>query len=218
MVLRDSIDFRKFGETIVLPFSFHIKDVKQDLSSYFNVSERENILEEYSADLYGQREYVSSDEYNMKLLECFDLKNYPLELDKEDLEEYGGMVEKYKNVYIFKNHTHLYSFLIEILKFNETDFKVIERFVMEAQLKLRRSYEKMLVAEIDIGNPKEDASESYMILRCAFELNRPPIFKENVGLAIEEHSWREMITQRIYMGRKCEIEKIQYDNISKKNK
>ena len=222
MVLRDSIVFDKFGSQIKLPFFFHIKDIKQDFISMFDSSYGENVIEEYTADLYNQYENTNLIDYNISLLRFVDLKTFALDLDEQEIKEYGGIVEKYKNFYIFKDHFSLYSFLVNLLKFSDVDFKMIELFILQSQKKLRESYEDMIRKEIDIGNPKEDASESYMILRCAFELNRPPLFSENKGLSIEEHSWRELVTQRIYMARKCEIEKIQYDKIqnnkTKKNK
>lgn len=215
MVLRDSLEFNKFGEKFELPFTLHIKDIKQDFLSVFGTSS-ENVIEEYSADLYKQYEDSNLIDYNISLLQFVDLKTFALNLTDEEIKEYGEIVEKYKDFYIFKNHFSLYSFLVNLLKFNDVDFKIIELFIRKSQKKLMENYEKMLKDEIDIGNPKDTASESYMFLRCAFELNRPPLFAENKGLSIEEHSWREIITQRVYMGRKCEIEKIQMDNMEKK--
>ncbi|MGL6185537.1 MAG: hypothetical protein ACRC1T_09195 [Clostridium chrysemydis] len=209
------MEFNKFGEKFELPFTLHIKDIKQDFLSVFGTSS-ENVIEEYSADLYKQYEDSNLIDYNISLLQFVDLKTFALNLTDEEIKEYGEIVEKYKDFYIFKNHFSLYSFLVNLLKFNDVDFKIIELFIRKSQKKLMENYEKMLKDEIDIGNPKDTASESYMFLRCAFELNRPPLFAENKGLSIEEHSWREIITQRVYMGRKCEIEKIQMDNMEKK--
>lgn len=215
MVLRDSIEFNKYGEIINIPICLHIKDVKQDFLSVFG-TENENVIEEYSAELYKQYEDSNLIDYNISLLKFVDLKTLALNLTEDEIREYGGIVEKYKDFYIFKNHFSLYSFLVNLLKFNDVDFKMIEIFILQSQKKLMENYESMLKKEMDIGNKKDTASESYMFLRCAFELNRPPLFAENKGLSIEEHSWREVITQRVYMGRKCEIEKIQMDNMEKK--
>lgn len=215
MVLRDSIEFNKYGEIINLPICLHIKDVKQDFLSVFGI-ENENVIEEYSAELYKQYENSNLIDYNISLLKFVDLKTFALNLTEDEIREYGEIVEKYKDFYIFKNHFSLYSFLVNLLKFNDVDFKMIEIFILQSQKKLMENYEAMLKKEMDIGNEKDTASESYMFLRCAFELNRPPLFAENKGLSIEEQSWREVITQRVYMGRKCEIEKIQMDNMEKK--
>ena len=71
---------------------------------------------------------------------------------------------------------------------------------------------------MELGNGKKDPSESFMVLRCAYELNHSVIFPENIGKSISEFSFRELRTQRIYMAKKCEIEKIQYDEVMKDSK
>lgn len=215
MVIRDSLEFKKYDIILDIPFTFHVKDIKQGFQDKLKDS-NENVIEEYSSDLYKQYENFNVVDYNISLLRFVDLKTFALDLSEEDIKEYGDMVEKYKDFYIFKDHISLYSFLVDTLKFNDVDFKIIESFTQKSQIKLMNKYQEMLNREMDIGNKKEDASDSYMFLRCAFELNRPPLFSENKNLSIEEQSWREVITQRAYMGRKCEIEKIQMDNMEKK--
>lgn len=213
MVIRTYMEFNKFGLPIKLPFHFHIKDIKQD---FFELNDDENVLEDYPMELQHQKTNTDTTEYNLFLLKYVDLKSFTIDFDKSDLDEYGGMVEKYRDSYIFKDHTYLYSFLIDRLVFSDVDFNEIENFVLESQARLKSNYEKFLIKELEIGSNKKDPSESYMLLRCAFELNRPPIFDENIQLNIAKVSWREYITQRIYIGRKCEIEKLQYDEVMKK--
>lgn len=214
MVLRTCLEFNKSGNVIKLPFYFHIKDIKQD----FSLGEiDENILEDYPSEFNEQKDSIDTIEYNISLLKYVDLKSFTISFDEEDLIEYGGKVEKCRDGYIFKNHETLYSFLVDMLVFSDIDFKQIEVFILQCQIRLKKDFEKMLIKEMDIGSQSEEPSESFMVLRCAFELNRPPLFSENKGLSISEMSWRELLTQRIYMGRKCEIEKIQYDKVMKKS-
>lgn len=214
MVIRSICEFNKCGILIKLPFYFHIKDIKND----FFEEESENILEDYSSiEFIRQRDVCDTIEYNKSLVKHIELSQFTVGFDEDDIEEYREMVIKNGNEYVFKDHENLYSFLINVLKFNETDFSLMNSFIFKCKKRLIENYEKMLRKELDIGNKTEDATEGYMILRCAFELNKPPLFSENIGLAIEEQSWRELMTQRIYIARKCEIEKIQYDKVINKN-
>ncbi|MGL6167447.1 MAG: hypothetical protein ACRC0Y_04070 [Fusobacteriaceae bacterium] len=174
------------------------------------------MIEDYPLEFQQQKMGVDIAEYNLFLLRFVDLKSFTIDFDEEDLKEYRGVVEKYRKSYIFTSHKTLYSFLVDKLVFSEVDFNELERFILDSQVRLKSAYEKFLIAELDIGSNSQNPSESYMLLRCAFELNRPPIFDENKGITISRVSWREYITQRIYIGRKCEIEKLQYDEVMKK--
>lgn len=212
--IKTTLDFNKFDMDIKLPFYFHIKDLGQD----FMCESDTQILEEYSSS-----EFITQQENNEirkeyeHMLSYVPLNDFTVDFDEEDLEEYRDRVHKCKDGYIFKNHSYLYSFLVHKLKFNEIDFSLIRNLIDTSQLRLKEKYEKMLKKEMDLDNPEEDLSESFMILRCAFELNRPPIFPENIGKCISEMSLREFLAQRIYMARKCKVEKIQYDKMMKNN-
>lgn len=213
--LRTTLDFDKFGIKIKLPFYFHIKDIGQD----FMYEDRTTILEDYpDLEFNSQKEDNEIKKEYINLLSFVSLKDFTIDFDENDMEEYRNMVIDSPNGYVFKNHTYLYSFLISELKFNDVDFILIKNLITNSQVRLRTNYEQMLKKEIDLGSPKEDASEAFMILRCAFELNRPPIFPENKGKCISEMSLREFLAQRFYISRKCEIEKIQYDKMMKNNK
>ena len=195
-----------------MPFYFHIKDLGQDF-----LCERDTqILEDYdSSSFILQQESKETRTKYIELLSYVQLKDFTIDFDVKDLEEYSGKVLKCEDGYVFKNPTYLYSFLVSKLKFNEVDFALIENLIYKSQLRLKEKLESVLKKEMDLDNPEEDLSESFMILRCAFELNRPPIFPENIGKCISEMSLREFLTQRIYMARKCKVEKIQYDKMMK---
>lgn len=212
--LRTTLDFDKFGMKIKLPFYFHIKDLGQD----FMYEDRTTILEDYpDLEFNSQKEDNEIKKEYINLLSFVSLKDFTIDFDEKDMEEYRDMVIDSPNGYVFKNHAYLYSFLISELKFNDVDFILIKNLITNSQVRLRTNYEQMLKKEIDLGNKKEDASEAFMILRCAFELNRPPIFPENKGKCISEMSLREFLAQRFYISRKCEIEKIQYEIFREKS-
>lgn len=215
MVIRKTLDFKKGGQVVTLPFLIHIKDIPQD----FFEEDKENVLEDYSdSAFYAQRKNIEIKDNHISSLSYVDLKEYTLSFDEKDLEEYGHLVVKYNKDYIFKDHESLYSFLIETVMFNDTDFNLIKLFVYQCKRTLKDKFEDMLVKELDIGSQSEETTEAYMRLRCAFELNKPPIFKENIGKCIEEMSHRELLTQRVYIGRKCELEKIMYDKTMKESR
>lgn len=215
MIIRKTLDFKKGGVIITLPFQIHIKDIPQD----FFEEDKENVLEDYShSDFYTQRRNMEIKDSHISSLNYVDLKEYTMSFDEKDLEEYGHLVVKYNKDYIFKDHESLYSFLIRIVGFTDTDFHQIKMFIYQCKKTLKDKFESMLVKELEIGSKSEDTSEAYMRLRCAFELNKPPIFKENIGKCIEEMSHRELLTQRVYIGRKCEIEKLAYERTMKESK
>lgn len=206
------MEFIKFGISIKLPFHFHIKDVP---NTFFD-EETTNILEFYGSKLNQQHDDIVLVEKFLQTLNYIDLKQLTID---EFLEEYKENMIKTKNGYVFKNHNSLYSFLVNDLNFNEVDFLLMEKFVKEEQCKLLISFSEMVEKEVGLGKSKDDISESFMLLRGAFELNHASaIFPENKGLSFSEYSFREYKTQRIYLARKCEIEKMQYDEVMKDSK
>lgn len=213
MVIMSDMEFNKSGIIIKLPFYFHIKDIP---STFFD-EDSLNILEYYSKEIYEQYDINCNENNYLKYLKYIDLKQFTID---EEIKEYKDYMIKVKDNYIFKDHKSLYSFLIKNLYFNEIDFKLMKDFVLESQKKLIINFSDMLHKELKLTHDKKDISESYMILRGAFELGNPPIFPENIGKSISEYSFREQKTQRIYLARKCEIEQQQYDEMmnNKNNK
>lgn len=206
------MEFIKFGVEIKLPFYFHIKDVP---NTFFD-DETTNILEFYGSELNQQHDDIVLVEKILQTINYIDLNQLTID---EFLEEYKENMIKTKNGYVFKNHNSLYSFLVNDLNFNEVDFLLMEKFVKEEQSKLLISFSEMVEKEVGLGNGKDDISESFMLLRGAFELNHASsIFPENKGLSFSEYSFREYKTQRLYLARKCEIEKMQYDEVMKDSK
>ena len=215
IVIRSYLEFSRGSISIKLPFYFHIKDIKQD---FFDEDNKEYLLEDYPNEFCDQQNNRDLGKYNRYLLSFVDLKAFTIQFEDDDLEEYSDLVEKCSEGYIFKSHEYLYSFLIDTLLFNEVDFKEVETFIIQSQLRIKNYYEKFLVERLEIGSKKVEASEDFMLLRCALELSRPPIFAENKGVGIADVSWREYFTQRIYLGRKCEIDKLQMEEAMKKSK
>lgn len=211
IVIMNELEFDKFVK-IKLPFYFHIKDV----SGQFFDTETENVVEYYSKETNEQYDEDKEIEKNIQFLKYVDLNKFIIEDLDEECEQQWFL--KVKNGYIFKNHRYLHSFLIKYLYFNEIDFYCIERFVINNQIKLVKKFCKMIETEMGLGHKKEDVSESFMVLRGAFELCSPPIFPENKGKTISEYSFRELRTQRVYLSRKCEIEKAYQDEILKNSK
>lgn len=219
MVRMSEICFIKFGIEIKLPFYFHIKDI---LNTFFD-EETENIVEFYGSELNQQYDNTVLIDNYLQILKYIDLKQFTIDVNDKDLlndyKEYKDNMIKTQNGYVFENHKSLYSFLVNELNFNEVDFTIIIKFVKEEQLKLIISFSEMVEKEVGLGKGKDDISESFMLLRGAFELNHSSvIFPENKNLSFSEYSFREIKTQRIYLARKCEIEKMQYDEIMKDSK
>lgn len=219
MVRMSELEIIKFNIVIKLPFYLHIKDI---LNTFFD-EETENIVEFYGAKINQQYDdTVLIDKY-LQTLRYVDLKQFTIEVEDKDLlddyKEYKDSMIKTQNGYVFKNHKSLYSFLVNELNFNEVDFTIMSKFVREEQLKLIINFSEMVEKEVGLGRGKDDISESFMLLRGAFELNHSSvIFPENKNLSFSEYSFREIKTQRIYLARKCEIEKMQYDEIMKDSK
>lgn len=214
MVIRSEMDFLKNGIDIKLPFHFHIKDIKNTFLDKID----ENELEIYGNEIYFQNKNEKTIEEYKQYLQYVDLKNLTIE-DREENNEIFELTVKYREFRIFKDIDSLYYFLTYYLGFNEIDFQRVKTFILTQQAKLVTRFVDMLHKEMDIGSDKEDPTESFMVLRCAYELNHSAtVFPENSGKSISEYSFRELRTQRVYMSRKCEIEKIQYDKVMKNNK
>lgn len=213
MIRRSDISFNKSGNKITIPFIFHIKD----LSNSFLDNTNENELEIYSSSIYFQNQLNKQKEWYKEILSYVDLSQFTLENGENNILDKYTM--QYNNYRVFKNIDYLYDFLISIFNFNEIDFKQMYDFVFQNQYSLAMSYIKLIEEEMEIGSKKEVPTESFMILRCAYELNHSAtVFPENMNKSISEFSFREIRTQRIYMSRKCELEQIQYDKIMKENK
>lgn len=213
MVIKTEKSFMKFnGVEIKLPFYFHIKDIPTNIFD----EEKENIIEDYSSEFIEQQDNDDKRNEFIKLLSFVDLKQYTFDDDCDG--EYKDEMTKTKNGYVFNSHESLYSFLIQYLNFNDADFQELKLFIIENQYRLISNFSKMVEDELLIGSKTEECTESFMELRSAFELNKPPVFEENIGKCVSQHSFRETKLQRIYLARKCEIDKIQYDKMMKKNK
>lgn len=213
IVIMTELDFEKIIK-IKLPFYFHIKDINGD----FLDIEKNNVIEYYTYETNEQYNEDSLIEQQIQLLKYIDLNKLIIKDIEENNGECDRWFKKSRLGFMFKNHECLHSFLIEYLYFNELDFLIIEKFIKINQIKLVNKFCRLLEKEMGLGDKKEDVSESYMILRGAFELCSPPIFPENKGRTISEYSFRELKTQRIYLARKCEIEKAYQDEILKKSR
>ena len=212
MIRLSELEIIKFNMSIKLPFYLHIKDIP---NTFFD-EDLTNTLEFYGSNLNQQYDNTILIDGHLQILKYIDLEQFTID---DFLEEYKENMIKTKNGYVFKNHNSLYSFLINVLNFNEVDFVIMKNFVKEEQLKLLISFSEMVEKEVGLGKGKDDISESFMLLRGAFELNHSSvIFPENKGLSFSEYSFRELKTQRIYLARKCEIEKMQYDEVMKESK
>lgn len=214
MIIHSELEFKKYGIEIKLPFYFHIADIKDDFLSENNTNE----LEFYGKDIYFQNENHMKISKYKKMLQYIDLFQLTLDNCDEKDDSIFSLTKEYRGGRIFKDIDSLYIFLVDILGFTEIDFSQINIFIKEQQIRLVNNFVKMLEEEIELGNGKKDPSESFMVLRCAYELNHSVIFPENIGKSISEFSFRELRTQRIYMAKKCEIEKIQYDEVMKDSK
>jgi len=189
----------KLGLTIKLPFYFKLESIhevaynndnrlSESLSYYKAIKSRGNMLE------------VLKDVY----LELFFLD--------EALEGYD-MLEIEKDKFIFTSTKELYRFLSEYLELTDIEFKALFEFILSNRETLMSEFVDIVEKELEIGSKSTVPSEAYMLLRCALELSSQPIFVENKGKAISEFSWRELLIQRIYLGRKCEIEKLMMDEV-----
>lgn len=214
MVICSELEFIKHKISIKLPFYFHIKDVSNSFLYENNINE----IEYYGKDIYFQNEDDKKIEVFKSYLKYIDLNQLTLEIEEENNEilEYTKV---YKNSRIFKDIDKLYEFLVNFLGFTEVDFSQMRLFIQEQQYRLVSSFTKMVEKELEVNSNKKDPNEVFMILRCTYELNHSAtVFPENKDKSISEYSFRELKVQRAYIGRKCEIEKIQYDEIMKGNK
>lgn len=205
MSIKSELPFIKGGVTIKLPFHFHIKEVKNDLLE----DDIENELESYSKDVYFQNQEMETEEDFKYYLHFVDIKNLTFDgIDSETQQ----LFKKVKDVYVLKDVDSLYQFLIGYLQFNEYDFHQIKLFVKEKQITLLCAFRDMVDKELEVASNKIEPNNTFMILRCAYELNHyATVFSENKGRAISEYSYRELCIQRSYMARKCEIEKLQLE-------
>lgn len=203
MIIKTTLSYTKGNIEIKLPFYFHVKDLKND----FLEEDKENVLEDtYSSELLNNIEIYK--EY----LKYVDLDYFLFEdLDEETINTYK--FTRKRRGYGFNDVDSLYIFLVDVLMFNEVDFHVMKEFIYNNQVTLAISFRKMVEKEMELTKKTEVPTKSFMELRCAYELTNLVIFPENEGKCISEHSFREDVARQIYMSRKCEIEKIQYDKL-----
>lgn len=210
MVIRTELVFDKFNIDIPIPFSIKLSTIPSDF-----FEEEEYVIEDYGNQFAIEFDSEDIRNKNLNLLSNVDLKRFTF--DDVD-EEYKPRMKKTTNGYVFISVEDLYSFLITELRFGEVDFVIIENFIIEQWRRLIKSFSELVEKELKIGSGTDECTEAYMELRSAFELNKPPIFKENIGKCVAEHSFRETKLQRIYIGRKCEIDKVQYEKHMKDTK
>lgn len=213
MTRRSEMTFKKFGQIIKIPFFFHIKDI----SNTFSIEEIENELEFYDKDIYFQDNFDRKIEKYKSYLKFVDLSQFTIDVDdnNEDIIKLTKVSGDYR---IFKDVDCLYFFLSNILNFDEIDFTKMKIFIKENQSKIICHFIDMIDEELEIGSQDESPNETFMILRCAYELNHTAtVFPENKNKSISEFSFRELRVQRVYLARKCELEKMQYDKIMKKS-
>lgn len=215
MVIRTELSFYKFESEIKLPFYFHIKDIKNDFFSDSNEFE----VGTFSKDIYFVNKNKQNKNKYRTWLQYVDLENFIIQED-DDIPSYILELTHSKDgVRIFKDVDCMYKFLVDTLGFTELDFENINIFIKANQNKLVNQFIDMLHEELKLGDKTTDPSESYMILRCAYELNHTStVFPENSNLSISEYSFREIRTQRAFMSRKCEIEAIQMKQIEDSRK
>lgn len=210
MIIKSELSFNKNGYILKLPFYFHIQDIKND----FIDRVEGNILENYSKDIYFNDKSDDIESENKYFLSYVDLNQWTV----SNVDDTTFFVKK-KDVYIVKDVDSLYRVLIDYLKFTELDFATIKRFCLENQSKLAYGFREMVNKGLEVGSGKKDPNDIFMILRCAYELNHTAtVFPENMGMSISNYSFRELSVQRAYMSRKCEIEKLQYEESLKKSK
>lgn len=208
MIIKTTLSFDKGDFEIKLPFYFHIKDLKND----FLEQDKENIIEDsYSSELMNKIELYKS------YLQYVDLDYFLFDGIDENIISMYNFTKKRRG-WGFTDVNSLYLFLVTELMFNDTDFQVMKRHINENQYRLALTFRDMIEKEMELTKKSEVPSRSYMELRCAYELTNLVIFPENEGKCISEHSFREDIARQIYMARKCEIEKIQYDKLKNSNK
>ena len=212
MVRCAEFSVEKCGISIIIPFKIHIKDIPNNVFD----EEKENVLEWYSGELLEQNQQIEQKRDFSSLLKFVDLQNFTVE---EEIEEYKEDMCKTQVGWIFKSYSSLYSFLVSNLMFNEVDFHLIENFLILEQHKIISAFNDELFSELRMNSNKDDVSESFMLLRGAFESSYSgSLFPENKGLCFSEYSYREIITQRLYFARKCEIEKAMMEEHNKKFK
>lgn len=202
----------KFGVNITIPFKIHIKDIPNTVFD----DETVNVLEFYSKDLLEQNDRIEQKKDFSNLIKFIDLANFTVE---EEVEEYKEEMCKTLVGWVFNSYSSLYSFLMSHLRFNEVDFHLMYEHVTLEQHKIISTFNEELLSELRMNSNKDDVSESFMLLRGAFESSYSgSLFPENRGLCFSEYSYREIITQRLYFARKCEIEKAMYEEHNKKFK
>lgn len=211
MIIKSELIFNKNSYIIKLPFYFHIKDIKND---FLDDSEG-NILENYGKDIYFNDRYDEIEKDNKYFLRYVDLNQWTI----EGVDNDNPLFVRKRDVFRVKDIDSLYTILIDYLKFNELDFSMIKKYCLKTQAKLAYDFREMVNADLGVASGKKDPNDIFMILRCAYELNHTStVFSENMGCAISDYSFREMCVQRAYMARKCEIERLQYEESLKKKK
>lgn len=211
MVMLEEITIVKGGEDIKLPLLFHIKDI------YSTVDTVEDNLVFFSDN--NQEE-----DRKEILIDLLQKVNLPLMVYDEDvgvLFAQNGIenihMKKIPQGFIFDNHESLYNFLVNI-GFNENDFAMIQRFVIDRNEDLIQNFKNMVEKELKMGDKKADVTEAFMSMRVAMEHSHAPIFPENLHKSVSEHSFREYFVKRAYLGRKMEIEDILREKAKKEAK
>ena len=210
MKVKSELSFVKGGVLFKLPFLFHIKDININ----FIEEENGNVVKDYGKDIYFQNRLDEIEIDNKYYLKFIDLNQWTF----SDVDGINSLFKKKKDNYIAKDIESAYTILVSYLNFNELDFAILKKFCLENQLKLVVLFREMVDSNLEVGSSKVEPNDVFMILRCAYELNHSAtVFPENIGKSISEYSFREMCIQRSYMARKCEIEKLQYEESLKKS-
>lgn len=211
MVVLEEMTITKGGEDIKIPLLFHIKDI------YSTTDTVENNLVFFNDNR-------SAEDRKEVIVDLLHKVNLPLMVYDEDFKEYFEdnnlkpvSMKPVSQGFIFSDYESLYNFLINI-NFNEVDFALIQRFILNTNEKIIEDFKNMVERELKMGDKQPNITEAFMSMRVAMEHSCSPIFPENVNSSVSQHSFREYFVKRAYLGRKMELEDIIREQAKKEAK
>lgn len=198
---------------LVLPFIFHIKDIKDT-----SVNEK-----------------MMSTEYT-RLLMCKKLKdtinNIAYYIDRElfliDLEEVKELNNLNLNLNFYQDELigtkyHLTDLedvkkVLNALYLTENEIYDIQSYIIDMQNYLLERFLDILHRHMKNGEKSEVLTEGFMEIQICSEFGHSVIFKENLNKSMSDFSFRELQTKRAYLSRKYEVEKLQYERLKNEKK
>lgn len=196
------------GGDLTIPFLFSARSIKQGGDSIVDNSIDFSQEYKYESQLKGIEDILSYVDYNIfKVNEEYSI--YLKEEANIDLIDDG------EGKYYFSGAKDFYKFL-NIIGVTDFDLARIKELVYTEIDKIANQVFNKIIEMIEHGNMDKNAKQTvaFMNIQSLIEFNTSTvIFRENLGKACEDWSFREMALKNLYLSRKYQLDKIMQDRM-----